>query len=59
MGQFDHFRVQMKDGSYMLVKDLPWYRKDKLGWPIETYKGKPFKSLIRIVCQNIRKVLSI
>jgi hypothetical protein len=31
--------------------------KDALGWPIETFKGKPVKSAIRIICQNIRKVI--
>lgn len=35
---------------------LPWWRKDKLGWPIETFKGRPLLSLIRIICQNIRKL---
>ena len=59
MGQFDHFRVQMPDGSYKLVKDLPWHRKDRFGWPIETYKGKPFKSFVRLVVLNIKKVLHI
>ena len=35
---------------------LPWWRKDKLGWPIETVKGRRVLNLLRIVCQNIRKV---
>lgn len=56
MGEFDHFRVDYK-GKQIFVKNLPWYRKDKLGWPIETYEGKPFKSFVRIMFQNIRKVL--
>jgi len=38
-------------------KVLPWWRKDALGWPIETFKGKPVNSAIRIICQNIRKVI--
>jgi hypothetical protein len=38
-------------------KALQWWRKDALGWPIETFKGKPVKSAIRIICQNIRKVV--
>lgn len=38
-------------------KVLPWWRKDAQGWPIETFKGKPVKSAIRIICQNIRKVI--
>jgi hypothetical protein len=36
---------------------LPWWRKDALGWPIEIFKSKPVKSAIRIICQNIRKVI--
>ena len=59
MGQFDHFRIKMKDGSYKFVKDLPWYRKDKLGWPIETFNDKPFKSFVRLFLQNIRKVIRL
>lgn len=39
------------------MKSLPWYRKDKFGYPIETFKGKPVSSFIRIVCQNIRKIV--
>jgi hypothetical protein len=38
------------------IKNLPWYRKDAFGWPIETFKGRPIKSFFRIVCQNIRKI---
>lgn len=40
-------------------KQLHWWRKDSLGWPIETFKGRPISSFIRIVCQNIRKVLAV
>jgi len=39
------------------ASSLPWWRKDSLGWPIETFKEKPVKSAIRIICQNIRKVI--
>jgi hypothetical protein len=35
---------------------LPWWRTDKHGWPIETYIGKPVKSAVRIIFQNVRKV---
>ena len=35
---------------------LPWYLVDRFGWPIERFKDKPFKSFMRIVCQNIRKI---
>ena len=38
------------------IDRLPWYKKDRLGWPIETCKGSTIKSFIRIVCQNIRKI---
>ena len=36
---------------------LPWWRKDRHGWPIETFKGKPVKSAMRLICQNIRKMM--
>ena len=38
--------------------DRPWYKLDKLGWPIETFKGKPIKSFLRIIIQNFRKLFS-
>jgi len=34
----------------------PWYRRDRYGWPIETFKDRPIKSFIRLVCQNLRKL---
>ena len=36
---------------------LPWWRTDRLGWPIETVKGKWIQNGLRIVMQNIRKVV--
>lgn len=36
-------------------RNLPWWRKDYYGWPIETFKGKKFKSFTRLVCINIKK----
>jgi len=52
-------RLQCVDINDKLVpiSNLPWWKKDKNGWPIETFKGQPLSSLIRIVCQNIRKVI--
>ena len=38
------------------IKKLPWWRKDKYGWPIETVKDHLIKSGVRILCQNIRKI---
>lgn len=48
----------IKDGirRNLGIACMPWWRKDRFGWPIETFKGKPFQSLMRIICQNIRKV---
>ena len=35
----------------------PWYRKDKYGYPIETYTNRSkLSNFIRIVYQNIRKI---
>jgi hypothetical protein len=42
--------------THQSFKLLPWWRKDSLGWPIETFKGRPVCNFIRIVCQNVRKV---
>lgn len=38
------------------AKKLPWWRTDEWGFPIETYKGRPIRSAIRILIQNIRKI---
>jgi len=43
-------------GRRIPLNQLPWWRKDKLGWPIETFRGHPFHSFIRLICQNIRKI---
>lgn len=42
--------------NHKSFKQLPWWRKDSNGWPIETFKGRPVSSFIRIACQNIRKI---
>lgn len=47
---------EIKEQREKYLNSLPWWRKDYLGWPIETFKGKPVLSFIRIVCQNIRKI---
>ncbi|MDC0003763.1 hypothetical protein OAE19_05120 [Porticoccaceae bacterium] len=41
-----------------MMSQLQWWKKDRFGWPIETTKGKRFKSAIRIIVQNTRKVIS-
>lgn len=58
MSSFDNYRVDYK-GKQIFVKDLPWYRRDRHGWPIETYPNRPVHNFIRITCQNIRKFLHI
>ena len=35
-------------------KHMPWYLKDKYGYPIEFQQGKG--RIMRIICQNIRKI---
>lgn len=36
---------------------VPWWRKDKLGWPIERIQNRNrFWWWLRVVLQNIRKV---
>lgn len=40
------------------IKAMPWYLKDKYGWPIEFIKGRGlFYRGMRIICQNIRKIV--
>jgi len=39
--------------------NYPWWRKDYLGWPIETIRGKPVKNALRIFVQNIRKIVEL
>lgn len=50
--------LQMVDigGRLVPLSDLPWWKKDKYGWPIETIKGRPVSGFVRIVLQNIRKI---
>jgi hypothetical protein len=35
---------------------LPWWQKDKQGWPIEHSKNKPIKFIFRMVVQNLKKI---
>jgi hypothetical protein len=41
------------------IKKLPWYLKDRYGWPIEYYEGKIILSLTRIIIQNVMKIYYI
>jgi hypothetical protein len=46
------------NGKLRSVGSLPWYRKDKFGWPIETVKGKPIDNFIRFIIHGIiRKIV--
>lgn len=47
---------QDANGNVKPISSLPWWRKDKDGWPVVTWQGRPFASFLRVVCQNIRKV---
>ena len=40
-----------------LLTTVPWYRKDKYGFPIETVEGERFGTFVRILLQNIRKII--
>jgi len=61
MREDDKRRTQMNNttngnvwaGKLVGVKTL-WYLKDKHGYPIEFQEGKG--RIIRIICQNIRKI---
>jgi hypothetical protein len=49
-GKMRHFATHGRNPT------LPWWRKDKDGWPITTWEGRPVASFTRILCQNIRKI---
>lgn len=53
------FKVRLKNGEMMLLKDYPWYLKDRFGWPIERTEHKPIQYIIKIMLQNIRKIIHI
>ena len=36
---------------------MKWWQKDRFGYPIETVLGHQAKNFLRIVLQNIRKVV--
>ncbi len=38
-------------------QNMKFYEKDKYGYPIELSINKPFKNFVRLVCQNIRKII--
>ena len=52
----DKLNVTIKCHNPIDLSSLPWWKKDKNGWPIELYNNKPIKNFFRIICQNIRKV---
>jgi hypothetical protein len=48
----------MNKNNLILINKLPFYKKDKCGWPIETIKGKPIDNFIRFVIHGIiRKIV--
>ena len=42
-------------GKPAMISDIPWYRKDKFGWPIEIIIGRPIQNFIRIMIHGIIK----
>lgn len=51
--------LQMVDvgGKLIPITELPWWRIDMNGWPIETVKGHPFRNFVRLLIQNFRKLI--
>jgi hypothetical protein len=49
--------VQLFDGKITPLSCYPKYLKDKNGWPIERVNGQPVRNILRIVIQNVRKVI--
>lgn len=44
------------DEAGMNFDHLPWWKKNRFGWPIETVENRPVLNFFRIICQNLRKV---
>lgn len=51
--------VELRTGEIVPLDSLPWYRRDRHGWPIERIRGRPLTSFMRLLCQNIRKLLPL
>jgi hypothetical protein len=49
-------RVSAPVNAGLSAAQLRWWKKDKLGWPIETVNGRPISNITRMMCQNIRKI---
>lgn len=49
--------VQLADGSTTYIKHIPWYKKGHDGWPIELLQGKPVRNFVRLLLQNIKKLV--
>jgi len=47
---------QLANGKLIPIRSLPWWRKDRLGWPIEKIRGGWFTNLLRLAIQNVRKM---
>lgn len=39
-----------------IIYQLPWWLKDRKGWPIELVKDKWVQNILRICCMNIKKL---
>lgn len=51
------YRIEIQDQmKSQRIALMPWWRKDRHGWPITHYPGKPFKSFVRLIFQNVRKI---
>ena len=51
---FDFVKKWINDSNELKRNKIPWYLKDKYGWPIEFIKGK--NKFWRILFQNFRKI---
>lgn len=47
------------NGVFTVETDIPWWRKDRYGWPIEIVRNHPMSAFFRIFFQNIKKLWDI
>lgn len=56
-GETEIFFKDIKTDNTMVdLSKYSWWQKDKYGWPIEKFEGRPVLNFFRTICQNIRKI---
>ena len=52
-------KVQKVNGDVVDISEIPWWRKDRRGWPIVICKNSPIQNALRYIIQNVKKLIPI